>query len=319
MDEDILGAKVTQIGTKGSNTSDSSVLCGSKHEVWVYTVDYDDNGVVTPGVDNIIVAFSGTDSSGLGCIGDILTGGMKIFTDPKDWYTTVTTGFGGALAREGSPVGKGSFIGDAAVNTGVAGAIVATGDAVKDIPKNSKKIYCNYIGWGCKKAEEYRSDIGDTGGCFDDFRGTIYHNSNGASQKIRITITCDGEKMYQTEMAGSTVMEKIDGNLYFEPATKMFKITKPGTWKVKVTSLASSSDCSTPELDKTWTIEAPKPSDWDDFVNSFGTIPTEVTALTSDVQAALAGAGISTTVDPIKVLGGIIAIGGIVSYLIFRK
>ena len=58
MDEDILGAKVTQIGTKGSNTSDSSVLCGSKHEVWVYTVDYDDNGVVTPGVDNIIVAFS---------------------------------------------------------------------------------------------------------------------------------------------------------------------------------------------------------------------------------------------------------------------
>jgi len=99
----------------------------------------------------------------------------------------------------------------------------------------------------------------------------------------------------------------------------MFKITKPGTWKIKVTSLASSPECSTPTLDKTWTIEVPKPSDWDDFVNSFGNIPTEVTSLTADVQAALADAGISTTVDPIKVLGGIIAIGGIFSYLLLRK
>jgi len=325
-EKEVLGAKLTQVGSKGTGNTSSTILCDSKQEVWVYTVDYDEDNKVTAGVDNIVISFVGTDTSGLGCIGEwlnkavettgaVLSGGVKIVTDPVDWYSTVTTGFGGALADEGSVVGRGSVIGDAAVDSGVAGAIVATGDAVKDIQKNSKKIYCNYIGWGCKKAEEYRADP-DTGAeCIDDVWGTLYHNSNGASHKIRVTITCDGQQVYETEMSGGTEKKLSGDTLLFEPVTKMFKVTRPGTWKVKVKTLASSSDCATPNLDKTWTINVPKPDGWDDFSRDIGEVPSEVSELTQEVQAGFASAGIQTEVDPIKLLTGIVVAGGLLTYL----
>ena len=118
--EDIFGTKTTKQGSKASSETDSGVLCESKHEVWVYTTDFLNDGSITPGEDNIIVSFVGTDSSGTGCVGDILSGGIKIFTDPVDWYSTVTTGFGEALADEDSIIGRGSMVGDAAVDSGFA-------------------------------------------------------------------------------------------------------------------------------------------------------------------------------------------------------
>ena len=153
--EDIFGTKTTQQGNKAKSETDSGVLCDSKHEVWVYTTDFLNDGNITPGEDNIIVSFVGTDSSGTGCIGDILSGGIKIFTDPVDWYTTVVTGFGGALADEDSWVGRDSVIGDAAVDSGVAGGIVAVGDAVLDIPTNIGTIW-----------NHYTSDDDDDDGCY---------------------------------------------------------------------------------------------------------------------------------------------------------
>ena len=130
--EGIFGTKVTKQGSQGKSETDAYTLCDSQHTVWVYTTDYLNDGSITPGEDNIIVSFSGIDSAGTGCAGDILMGGLKIFIDPVDWWTTVGTG----LAHEDSIIGRGSFVGDAAVDSGAAGGYVAVVDAVIDIPGN---------------------------------------------------------------------------------------------------------------------------------------------------------------------------------------
>lgn len=316
-EKDVLGAKLKQVGSKGTGNTSSYTLCDSKQEVWIYTVDYDEDNKVTAGTDNIVVSFVGTDTSGLGCIGEWLTnavettgavisGSIKFVTDPKDWYSTVTTGFGGALAQEGSPVGQGSFIGDAAVDSGFAQGYVEAVDTVAE-------AFCGKYNPFC--AEEYRADP-DTGAeCIDDFWGTLYHNSNGNSHKIRVTITCDGQQVYQTDMAGGTEKKLSGDTLLFEPITKMFKITRPGTWKVTVKTLGSSSDCATPNLNKTWTINVPKPDGWDEFSRDIGEVPSEVSELTQEVQAGFASAGIQTDVDPVKVLTGIVVAGGLLTYL----
>jgi hypothetical protein len=243
--------------------------------------------------------------------GDVVSGGLKIVTDPADWYSTVTTGFGGALAREGSPVGKGSLIGDVAVDSGLAQGYVDTVDTVID---TGKKVICGKYNPFC--AEQYRADP-DTGAeCFDDFWGTIYHNSNGSSQKVEVTITCDGQQVYRTELAGGTQKKVVNNVLYFEPVTRMFKITRPGTWKVTVKSLSSSSDCATPTLNKSWTISVPKPDDWDSFSRDIGTIDPQVTGLTQEVQDGFSSLGVSAEVDPFKLLTGIVVGGGLLAYLI---
>ncbi|MBP98932.1 hypothetical protein CMK18_23530, partial [Candidatus Poribacteria bacterium] len=148
--DDIFGTKTTKQGKKAKDTThewdmsmdtlSSVAICDSTHEVWVYTTDFSDDGAITPGEDNIIVSFVGTDTAGAGCVGDVLMSGLKIFTDPVDWITTV----GAGLAHEDSPIGRGSLVGDAAVDSGAAGAIVAVGDAVLDIPSNAGKIWTHY-------------------------------------------------------------------------------------------------------------------------------------------------------------------------------
>ena len=64
-EKEVLGVKLKQVGSKGTGSTSSNVLCDSKQEVWVYTVDYDEDNKVTPGVDNIVISFVGTDTSGL--------------------------------------------------------------------------------------------------------------------------------------------------------------------------------------------------------------------------------------------------------------
>tara|TARA_B100000683_G_scaffold153776_1_gene148634 strand:- start:5480 stop:6739 length:1260 start_codon:yes stop_codon:yes gene_type:complete len=401
--EDIFGTKTTKQGSKGSSETDSGALCDSKHEVWVYTTDYLNDGSITPGEDNIIVSFVGTDSSGTGCVGDILSGGLKIFTDPVDWYSTVTTGFGEALADEDSWIGRDSVIGDAAVDSGVAGGIVAVGDAVLDIPSNAGKIWDHYtddcyITTAVMKAEgnnnspeltsmrklrdrygnwfaadevreyyqiaplivaninrsskssqiykklhsEYivpahqqvtqgnygtahkiyknmvnytRRFAADSGqSCFDDFGGTVLHNSNGRGHKISIKITCNGETMYDTEMAGSDKREKSGDNLLYLGTNKSFKITKPGTWRVTVESLSSHAECATPTLDKTWTINVPKPAGWDESAPTIQTQTQEVKAITTEINSQLKQLGIKEGTDPLTIFAGIVIGGGILTF-----
>tara|TARA_B100000287_G_scaffold435132_1_gene502008 strand:+ start:3255 stop:4493 length:1239 start_codon:yes stop_codon:yes gene_type:complete len=394
--EDIFGTKTTKQGSKASSETDSSVLCDSKHEVWVYTTDFLNDGSITPGEDNIIVSFVGTDSSGTGCVGDILSGGIKIFTDPVDWYSTVTTGFGEALADEGSIIGRGSMVGDAAVESGAAQAYVDVIDwafggsdddastcyittAVMNAQGNDnspelnsmRKLRDRYGNWfAADEVREYyqiapkivaninrrfnssqiykqlhseyikpahqqvtqgnygtahkiyknmvnytRRFAADSGeGCFDDFGGTVLHNANGRGHKISIKITCNGETMYDTEMSGSDKRETSGGNLLYLGTNKSFKITKPGTWKVTVESLSSHAECATPTLDESWTINVPKPSDWDDSAPVIQTQTENVKAITNEVNAQLKELGIKEGTDPLTIFAGIVLGGGILTY-----
>ena len=415
--DDIFGTKTTKQGKKGKDTTDewsvgSVTLCDSKHEVWVYTTDFLNDGAITPGEDNIIVSFVGTDTAGTGCVGDVLMSGLKIFTDPVDWYTTVTTGFGEALADEDSWIGRDSVVGDAAVDSGAAGGYVAVVDAVIDIPSNAGKIWDHYTPWGdddddddcyittaVMKAEgnnnspeltsmrklrdrygnwfaadevreyyqiaprivaninrssnssqiykqlhsEYivpahqqvtqgnygtahkiyknmvnytrRFAATESGlSCFDDITGQIFHNSNGRGHKVSIKITCNGETMYDTELAGSDKRERSGDSLLYLGSNKSFKITKPGTWKVTVESLASHAECATPELDKTWTINVPKPSDWDESAPVIRTQTKDVKAITSEVNAKLKDLGVEEDTDPLTIFAGIVVAGGILTW-----
>jgi len=404
--DDIFGTKTTKQGKKAKDTTDewsvgSVTLCDSKHEVWVYTTDFLNDGAITPGEDNIIVSFVGTDTAGAGCVGDILMSGLKIFTDPVDWYTTVTTGFGEALADEDSWVGRDSVVGDIAVDSGAAGGYVAVVDAVLDIPTNAGIIvdeYCyittaimnseghdnspelksmrhlrdRFVNWFAadevreyyktapsivaginrqpQKREIYRhlhSEFivpahqqvtqGNYGtahkiyknmvnytrrfaatesgqGCFDDLGGTVFHNANGRGHKVSIKITCNGETMYDTELAGSDKREKSGDNLLYLGSNKSFKITKPGTWKVTVESLSSHAECATPELDKTWTINVPKPADWDESAPVIQTQTEDVKAITTDVNKKLKDLGLKEGTDPLTIFAGIVIGGGILTW-----
>ncbi len=406
----IFGTKTTKQGSKGKSETDSYSLCDSKHEVWVYTTDFSDNGTITPGEDNIIVSFNGTDTSGTGCIGDILSSGLKIFTDPVDWYTTVTTGFGEALADEDSWIGRDSVVGDAAVDSGAAAGYVAVVDSVIDIPSNIGTIWNYYtdddddddwcyittavmnaegtdnspelksmrhlrdrfVNWFAaeevnnyyktapsivaginrqpKKREIYRhlhSEFivpahkqvtqGNYGsaykiytnmvnytrrfaatesgvGCLDDLGGTVLHNSNGRGHKVSIKITCNGDTVYETEMAGTDKREKSGSNLLYIPANKSFKITKPGTWKVTVESLASHAECGTPNLDKTWTITVPKPAGWDESAPVIETQSKDVKVITTQVNSQLKELGLKEGTDPLTIFAGIVIGGGILTW-----
>ena len=420
--DDIFGTKTTKQGKKAKDTThewdmsmdtlSSVAICDSTHEVWVYTTDFSDDGAITPGEDNIIVSFVGTDTAGAGCVGDVLMSGLKIFTDPVDWYTTVTTGFGGALA-DSSWVGRDSAFGEAAVSSGATDVIVGVGDAVLDIPSNAGKIWTHYTGWGnddddddvcyittaVMKAEgnnnspeltsmrklrdrygnwfaadevreyyqiaprivaninrssnssqiykqlhsEYivpahqqvtqgnygtahkiyknmvnytrRFAATESGlSCFDDVTGQIFHNSNGRGHKISIKITCNGETMYDTEMAGSDKREKSGDNLLYLGTNKSFKITKPGTWKVNVESLSSHAECATPELDETWTIYVPKPAGWDESAPVIRTQTEDVKAITTDVNKKLKDLGLKEGTDPLSIFAGIVIGGGILTW-----
>ena len=405
--DDIFGTKTTKQGKKGKDTThewdmsmdtlSSVAICDSKHEVWVYTTDFLNDGAITPGEDNIIVSFVGTDTAGTGCVGDVLMSGLKIFTDPVDWYSTVTTGFGEALADEDSWIGRDSFVGDAAVDSGAAAGYVGAidwlvggsdddastcyittavmnaegtdnspelksmrslrdrygiwfasqevSDYYRIAPKivaginrrpqkkniyrhlhsefitpahnqvtqgnygTAHKIYKNMVNYTRRFAA---TESGQS--CFDDFTGQIFHNSNGRGHKISIKITCNGETMYDTEMAGSDKRERSGDNLLYLGSNKSFKITKPGTWKVTVESLASHVECATPELDKTWTINVPKPSDWDESAPVIRTQTKDVKAITSEVNAKLKDLGIEEDTDPLTIFAGIVMAGGILTW-----
>ena len=145
--------------------------------------------------------------------------------------------------------------------------------------------------------------------CFDDLGGTVFHNSNGRGHKINISITCDGESMYDTELAGTADRTTLGDKMRFDPTLKQFKITKPGIWIVKVKSLSSHAECGTPALNESWTITVPKPADWDESAPVIETQSEEVKEVLAKVDEQLEIIGFEGGTDPLKVFAGI-AIGG---------
>ena len=99
---------------------------------------------------------------------------------------------------------------------------------------------------------------------------------------------------------------------------KSFKITKPGTWKVTVESLASHAECGTPTLDKTWTINVSKPANWDEEAPVIETQTEDVKALTGDINTQLQDLGIESDLDPLTIFGGLVVGGGLLTYIMLQ-
>jgi len=358
LDSGIFGTPVTKVGSKsdkdGKDETDSGTLCDSKHEVWVYTTDFGNDGGVTPGADNIVVSFVATDTAGTGCIGAILDGSMIFVTDPEEWRDTVgegmdilqqnyndCEGFGncaGALVTAGvyagaygvtntvAYVGQGVWSGGSyvvgGVSSGVSSAWSGLGSATGfwaegyDLPNHTP------VGseMSAVLTREFRNEgVTESGqDCFDDFGGTVFHNSNGRGHKINISITCDGESMYDTELAGSADRTTLGDNMRFDPTMKQFKITKPGVWKVTVKSLASHAECATPNLDESWTINVPKPADWDESAPVIETQTEEVKEVMAKVDNQLELVGFEGGTDPLKVFAGIVVVGGLLTWGVLR-
>tara|TARA_Y100000034_G_scaffold79424_1_gene95375 strand:- start:183 stop:1433 length:1251 start_codon:yes stop_codon:yes gene_type:complete len=117
--------ELINLGDVGKHEYDPASLCGSKHEVAIGTTVNTEG--LTPFNDYIIIYFRPYDTSGGGILmewlgeavayaTDVGAGGIKIFTDPGDWITTVGTG----LAHEDSPIGRDSAVGQVAVDSGFA-------------------------------------------------------------------------------------------------------------------------------------------------------------------------------------------------------
>jgi|TARA_R110000824_G_scaffold374637_1_gene565205 hypothetical protein len=342
LDDGIFGTKVTKVGGAGKNVTSDGYICDSKHEVWVYTTDIGNDGGLTPGADNIIVSFVGTDTAGLGCVGAVLDGSLKFITDPDEWQDTVTeglvtlqqnvancSGFGDCASAGGQfyvySVGYGVT---SAVSNVVVEPVIWVASGAKSLAKKTCGKYnpfcaeegqhmaeTNYSPVGNQMnavlKREFRTGTGTTSGegCFDDFGGTVFHNANGRGHKVAIKITCDGVSMYDTELAGTADRTTSGSNIRFDPTMKQFKITKPGMWVVTVKSLAAHAECGTPTLNKTWNIFVPKPADWDESAPVIETQTEQVKEVTKTLEQI----GIKD-VDPLKAFAGVVIGGGLLVY-----
>ena len=115
-------------------------------------------------------------------------------------------------------------------------------------------------------------------------------------------------------MAGSDKREKSGDNLLYLGTNKSFKITKPGTWRVTVESLSSHAECATPTLNKTWTINVPKPAGWDESAPTIQTQTQEVKAITTEINSQLKQLGIKEGTEPLTIFAGIVIGGGILTF-----
>ena len=348
LDKGIFGTKVSQVGDKARDTTDSSTLCDSRHEVWVYTTDYEADGGVTPGTDNIVVSFVPTDTSGTGCIGAILDGSMIYITDPEEWRETVGEGMDilqddyNQCKNDGGGWGCTDELLVAGTYAGIYGVTNAAsyvgGGIVSGVSSAGSWAWDGVsTGWGLWGAEEYsspnysavgsemssvlsrefRSGVTESGqDCFDDFGGTVFHNANGRGHKINISITCDGESMYETELGGTDARTELGSSMRFDPTMKAFKITKPGKWVVKVESLASHAECATPSLDESWTIDVAKPADWDESAPVIETQTEEVKEVMAKVDSQLETIGFTSGTDPLTVFAGIAIAGGLLVWCV---
>ena len=307
----LLGSPIIELGTDSASI-DTKSLCGSKHEVWVWVTDEDEDGVPNAFEDSIIIGFKGLDSSGAGCVDAIATGALTYITDFKEWSDVVQEGYQVLKDRADNCSGAWDCTKDYSklgVYASAAGLTTAAGTVGYGVAKG--------VGWGWKKAkklkfwsEEYRSEI--------DFNitncnilspdgatiGTLFHNQNGGEHRVKITVNKLYQgittKVHEIEMAGGTEYKKVDNKLWFEPAYKKLKLTGPGTYTIQVESLAANQDCGTPELNFTTSVEVLPSAE-----------QPEIDA-TSDQVSSLVE---TFNTRPLYVYGGIILFGG----LLFSK
>jgi len=140
----LLGSPVIELAND-SDSIDTYSLCGSKHEAWIYVTDEDGSGTPNAEEDSIIVAFSGTDSSGAGCLDevfetvlDVANGSITYVTDPEEWQSTVDDGLDIIMQRYNDDptlynlVTAGTYAGVYGVTSGVSYVATGIGGGIND-------------------------------------------------------------------------------------------------------------------------------------------------------------------------------------------
>ena len=319
----LLGSPVIELDS-GSDMIDTYSLCGSKHEAWVYVTDEDDDGIPNAQKDSIIVAFTGTDSSGAGCIDeifetliDVAKGSITFITDPEEWESTVETGLDIVLDRFDNCEGGWDCTKDGAAAVVYSGAyavttvVQETGKAiysgVKKLKFWSEEETMRRSIFGAEKtfnSEVTTCKFWDSSKPEGSFLGTVYHNQNGDEHKVKITINklYQGKTttVYQSELAGGSEYKMDGNNLLFEPSFRKFKLNGPGTYTINVKSLSANMDCGNPDLDLTTSVVVAESPD-------AGTIENTVSTLNEGV----AGITEATGVRPLYIYGGAVLLGGL--------
>ena len=335
----LLGTPVIKL-TSSSDLIDTYSLCGSKHEAWVYVTDEDDDGIPNATKDSIIVAFTGTDSSGAGCIDQIfgallaaIGGSITFVSDPEEWQSTVDEAYdivwdnahncGGkadCLSKYGQAGLYSTIYG---VTTGGKWVLQTSGNAAIDtgswIGKQASKLKfwsedeADYIRNQVRRSDSFASEITtcnptNWGGGEDNpdgsFLGTVYHNQSGGDHKVKITINklYQGKTttVYQSELAGGTEYKQEGNKLFFEPAFRKFKLNGPGTYTINVESLAANMDCGNPKMSITTSVNVAENPDTDSTTPELSAF----TDVVSDITEA-------TGLRPLYVYGGAVALGGL--------
>jgi len=326
----LLGSPVIKLDS-GSDMIDTYSLCGSKHEAWIYVTDEDNDGIPNAKEDSIIVAFTGTDSSGAGCIDeifetffDVAKGSYVFVTDPEEWESTVETGLDTVLNRfENCEGGLDCTIDGAAAvlySGSYAFATVVSWPIENIIVNPGKSIYSDVKDFFWSEEETMRRSVFGAEKTFNSevttckfwdsskpegsFLGTVYHNQNGGEHKVKITINklYQGKTttVYQSELSGGEEYKTEDDKMFFEPAYRKFKLNGPGTYTVNVKSFSANMDCGNPSLDLNTSIVVAESTDY------VSTTP-ELTAFTDTISEITEATGLR----PLYIYGGAVALGGL--------
>lgn len=291
-----LGEKL-EILKEDDSTEDPATLCGSKHTVIIGVTPTVAEAI--PYKSYILVAFSALDTSGAGLVGkffsEVIEGSLTFVTDPKEWYTTVTGGLGGALAdysqEQGVVYGEG-VAGTAAVS------IKKTGDWI------GKKT-----GWwaetGLYDAEMLPNGYRRFDATLEEWVGTEYHPANAKTHKVIVTVTNTfggvTKQVYRTELGGVNAWMIAGDKAIQEPGYKLLMINNPGIWTVNVKSLGSGA-CADPNLDTTTEFSVATPPNWGQTEAGGGL--SAMSGLITPLQAA------GIPMAPLVVVGGGILLTG---------
>ena len=278
----------------------------------------DDKKYIVPGQSNIIVGFSPQDTGGGGKV-------QKWF---EDYILTPLITTGKVVIESGQVIGifVGDFIDNPVNWVSSEEAQLETAQGIIDaVPQDSvtggvlSEVGCTVPGlnlvsycragsetgskglwnriynwdWG---AESLRSETAiKTEEQYDTYFGTNYHNANAAAHKILVDISVerpDGTvvQKHSKHVSGNPEVYEDGNDLYQKPGLGVFAIDEPGTWTVNLSPVAWGT-CANVSWSKSYTIEVPKPSWWDERTESEE--EQNIESLTADINEKLEETGIS--------------------------
>ena len=152
-----------------------------------------------------------------------------------------------------------------------------------------------------------------------EFWGVSFQPESAAKHKVTIKISSEFEgvksNQFQNQLAGCLpVMDGDECAGCCDMASYgRYYITQPGLWTINITPLASGK-CSKPSYAYQWTLEVPKPADWDELVAI-----NPVQAMSTNVSQVLQDAGLPFYLSPVAIVGVASLVGGVLIYKIYKK